>query len=88
VATRDFLRSELTRFIDELGEIGGDAKAGGDRTVRTVDGRKETALRGAGGQQGRARRRQKTDRKATRRAQQAPTDEPDDETSSDAPYTG
>jgi uncharacterized membrane protein len=88
VATRDFLRSELTRFIDELGEIGGDAKAGGDRTMRTVDGRKETALREAGGQRGKPRRRQKTDREAARRAQQAPTDEPDDETSSDAPYTG
>jgi uncharacterized membrane protein len=66
VATRDFLRSELTRLTDELGE-----------TVRSVDGRKEAA-----------RRRQKAERKAARRTEQTAADEPDDETSSDAPYAG
>jgi uncharacterized membrane protein len=69
VATRDFLRSELTRLADELGE-----------TVRSSDGRKDAA------------RRQKAERKAakaaTRRAEGAAPDEPDDETSSDAPYAG
>jgi uncharacterized membrane protein len=75
VATRDFLRSELARLTDELGEA-----------VLSADGRKDAA-----------RRRQKAERKAkaggavaknaARRAEVAP-DEPDDETSSDAPYAG
>jgi uncharacterized membrane protein len=82
VATRDFLRSELSRLADELGEIGREAKAGGEKSVRGADGRKDAA-----------RRRQKADRKAakaatTRQTEESGSDEPDDEASSDAPYAG
>jgi uncharacterized membrane protein len=78
VATRDFLRSELTRFADEMADIGRDAKAGGGRTVAGADGRKE------------ARRRQKAERQAGQggRGPLGNTDEPDDEISGDAPHPG
>jgi uncharacterized membrane protein len=79
VATRDFLRSELSRFADELGE-----------TVLSADSRRDAARRRqkverkakAGG------RAESSRSPAARRADQAGADEPDDETNSDAPPAG
>ncbi|MBX6356450.1 MAG: DUF1003 domain-containing protein [Micromonosporaceae bacterium] len=89
VATRDFLRSELARLAEDLAEAGGsagrDAKAGRERAGRAA------AARSADGRKDAARRRHKAERRAARaaarRAEDTP-DEPDDDSGSDAPYSG
>jgi uncharacterized membrane protein len=85
VATRDFLRSELSRFADELSE-----------TVLSAEGRKDAARR-----RQKAERRAKAATRAAGAAPQVGlggepggeagqggADEPDDETNSDAPPGG
>ena len=82
VATRDFLRSELSRLADELSETTRDAMRGGGKPARSADARMDAT-----------RRRQRPPRKAakaaaSRRPEETGPDEPDDEASSDAPYRG